>query len=113
MEEPRPASTAKSFLERIRNPDPAFPRFLQMLSLTVPFSIAFFFLGLFVIQILFTAVLGPDALLTSLVGSIVWVVERCTVPAVLVSVVGLWALRAYVATKLRHARPDRSEDPVG
>jgi len=88
----------------VREPDPAFPTFLLMLSLTVPMGIGFLPLGLLALQAILMAVLGAEAFLARLVGGTLRAIWPCILPLLATSVVGLWGLGAYVAVKLRRTK---------
>jgi len=99
-------SPNRPLIERVRQPDPDFSNFLSMLTHVVPWSIPFFGLGIFAIQIMAEIFFGRESWVTSGLDTFLLLVLKGTLPAFVVAYLGLWSLRAYVAIKLRrNGRP--------
>lgn len=89
------------FIDRVRNRDPDLPHYLLMLIFTVPMGITLLPVGLLGIVAMLTAALGEEAFATVAVGAIARSAASVSGPAVLISFLCLWPLRAFVALKLR------------
>ena len=88
---------ARSFSDRVHDPDAQFPMYLRMLSFAAPIAIGAGWLALFTLHAIFSALLGPDFLLAELTALVLRLVDFLLLPLLIGTVVGLWGLRAYVA----------------
>lgn len=103
VESAKERSSQRPFLERLGEPDPELPKFISMLRMVVPMSIAFFGMGVFVIRIMAEALFGEYSWVTSSLEATALWVFRCTPALVIASYGGLWGLHGYVTIKLRRS----------
>jgi hypothetical protein len=97
-------SPKRPFMDRLRQPDPGFSDFLSMLTHVVPWSIGFFWLGVFALRIMAEALIGGESVVTSGMDALLAVTVKALIPAIIVAYVVLWCLRGYVAVRLRRDR---------
>jgi hypothetical protein len=94
----------RNFLERIRSPDPGFPFLLRTLAFVLPLSFAFLAVLFAAIFFLTEALLGPQASVTQGIKAVSFFVLKLIPFAILITFVGMYGLRGYVAIKLRRQR---------
>jgi hypothetical protein len=94
----------RSFMERIRRPDPNFPRFLMTLSVFSPIGLAMLMLPVVNLPMLTEAALGPKSWITAWLYFLSSYTLNLIPYTVVLSFVGMYALRGYIALKLRRQK---------
>jgi hypothetical protein len=94
----------RTFLERIRSPDPNFPFLLKTLAFVLPLSFAFLAILFAAFTFLTEALLGPQTSVTQGINAVSLFVLKLIPFAILITFVAMYALRGYVNIKLRRQR---------
>jgi hypothetical protein len=93
--------TVKTLIDRVREPDADLQRSLLMLCFVAPISLSVLALGVFAMPILAGALFGVESRVAMALEVLASFVLQLTIWAFVLTVVGLWILRAYVAARLR------------
>lgn len=95
-------------MERVRIPDANFPFLLRTLAFVFPLGFGFLMIPIAVLPILTAAVLGPQSWITHGVDAASSYVLRLITYALVLTFLGMYGLRGYVAMKLRRQKKSSS-----
>jgi hypothetical protein len=100
----------RTFLERVRSPDPNFPFLLRTVAFVLPVSFIFLAIPFAAFPFLAEALLGPQSWVTQGINSVSFFMLKLIPFAILLSLAGMYVLRGYVATKLRRQQTRESSE---
>jgi len=91
-------------VERVRTPDANFPFLLRTLAFVFPLGSGFLMIPFAVLPILTDAVLGPQSWVAYGVDAVSSYALKLITYALVVTFLGMYGLRGYVAIKLRRQK---------
>jgi len=94
----------RTFTERLRSPDPDFPRLLRATAIVLPLSVGFVAIPLAAAPLVMEATLGSESWMTKGASAIVLYLLKLIPAVIVLSLVGTYGLRGYVAMKLRQQK---------
>jgi hypothetical protein len=94
----------RTFRERVRAPDANFPYLLKTLAVFLPIVFALLMLPIVILPLLTEAVLGPKSWITTWLYALSSYALQFIAYAVLLTCLGMFGLRGYVALKLRQQK---------
>ena len=94
----------RTFWDRVRIPDDNFPHFLLTLAVFLPIGFGILMIPFMVLPLLSEAFLGPQSWLTYWLATLSSYALKLITYAVLLSFLGMYGLRGYVALKLRRQK---------
>jgi hypothetical protein len=99
----------RTFRERVRTPDAKFPYFLTTLAVFLPIGFGILMIAIAVLPLLTVAFLGSQSWVTYWVSATSSYALKLITYAVVLSFLGTYGLRAYIALKLRRQKREFSE----
>jgi hypothetical protein len=94
----------RRFWERVHTLDVNFPHLLMTLAIFLPIGFGFLMIRFVVLPLLTEAFLGPQSWMTHWLSGISSYALKLITYAVVLSFVGMYGLRGYVALKLRRQK---------
>lgn len=92
-------------MERVRVPDAKFPFLLMTLAFVLPIGFGFLMIPFAVMPMLTEAVLGPQSSVTQGLYVMSSYALKFITYALVITFLGMYGLRGYVALKLRRQKP--------
>lgn len=99
----------RAFWDRVRAPDAKFPYLLMTLAVFLPIAFAILMIPIAVLPLLTEAFLGSQSWVTYWVSATSSYTLKLITYAVVLSFLGMYGLRGYVALKLRRQKREFSE----
>jgi hypothetical protein len=99
----------RTFVERVRKPDANFPFLLMTLAIVLPLGFGFLMIPFAVLPSLTEAVLGPQSWVTHGMYAVSSYALKLITWALVLTFLGMYGLRGYVALKLRRQKSVLSE----
>jgi hypothetical protein len=94
----------RTFMERVRTPDANFPFLLRTLAFVLPIGFFFLTIPFAVLPILTAAVLGSQSWVTHGADALSSYALKLIAYAFVLTFLGMYGLRGYVAMKLRRQK---------
>ena len=98
----------KTFWERVRSPDPKFPFLLRTLAFLFPLIFAFVAIPFALFPLVSESALGSHSWFTERITAVSNFVLKLVPLGIVLSFVGMYILRGYVAIKLRRQQKANS-----
>jgi hypothetical protein len=99
----------ETFWERVHTPDVNFPHLLMTLAVFLPIGFGILMIPFVVLPLLTEAFLGPQSWVTHWLSAMSSYALKVITYAVVLSFLGIYGLRGYVALKLRRQKKEFSE----
>ena len=96
-------------MERVRTPDANFPYLLMTLAFVLPLGFGFLMIPFAVLPILTEAVLGSQSSVTHGISTVSSYALTLITYALVLTFLGMYGLRGYVALKLRRQKSMSTE----